>query len=66
MVADRGINFPIPNGLQFSRVDGRWFEHNHFRSLEDVLLSVENERRTLLTRRFVKDIFEIGGPRCHG
>ncbi|KAH9032096.1 serine palmitoyltransferase [Lactarius hengduanensis] len=43
IVADRGINFTIQKGLQY-------------RSLEDVLLSVEKERRKCrgpLTRRFI-------------
>ena len=49
IVADRSI-------LQISRSTFRWFEHNDLKSLEDVLLSVEKERRKRhgpLTRRFI-------------
>ena len=45
IVADLGINFAIQKGLQISLSTVRWFEHNDLRSLEDVLLSVEMERR---------------------
>ena len=45
IVADLGINFVIQKGLQISLSTVRWFEHNDLRSLEDVLLSVEMERR---------------------
>ncbi len=54
IVADRGINFAIQKGLQISRSTVRWFDHNDLKSLEDVLLSVEKERRKRrgpLTRR---------------
>ena len=66
IVADRGINFAIQKGLQISRSTVRWFEHNDLRSLEDVLLSVEKERRKRrgpLTRRFIvtEGIFEKDG-----
>ena len=66
IVADRGINFAIQKGLQISRSTVRWFEHNDLRSLEDVLLSVEKERRERrgpLTRRFIvtEGIFEKDG-----
>src|SRR6266702_787736 len=56
IVADRGINFAIQKGLQISRSTVRWFDHNDLKSLEDVLLSVEKERRKRrgpLTRRFI-------------
>ncbi|KAH8983453.1 serine palmitoyltransferase [Lactarius akahatsu] len=45
IVADRGVNFAIQKGLQISRSTVRWFDHNDLKSLEDVLLSVEKERR---------------------
>ena len=66
IVADRGINFAIQKGLQNSLSTIRWFEHNDLRSLEDVLLSVEKERRKRrgpLTRRFIvtEGIFEKDG-----
>ncbi|KAH9009366.1 serine palmitoyltransferase [Lactarius deliciosus] len=63
IVADRGVNFAIQKGLQISRSTVRWFDHNDLKSLEDVLLSVEKERRKRrgpLTRRFIvtEGIFE--------
>src|SRR6266702_2467071 len=66
IVADRGINFAIQKGLQISRSTVRWFNHDDLRSLEDVLLSVETERRKRrvpLTRRFIvtEGIFEKDG-----
>ncbi|KAI9438081.1 serine palmitoyltransferase [Lactarius indigo] len=66
IVADRGINFAIQKGLQISRSTIRWFDHNDPKSLEDVLLSVEKERRKRrgpLTRRFIvtEGIFEKDG-----
>ena len=66
IVADRGINFAIQKGLQISRCTVRWFDHNDLKSLEDVLLSVEKERRKRrgpLTRRFIvtEGIFEKDG-----
>ena len=66
IVADRGIDFAIQKGLQISLSTVRWFKHNDLRSLEDVLLSVENgprKRGGPLTRIFVviEDIFEKDG-----
>ena len=66
IVADRGINFAIQKGLQISRCTVRWFDHNDLKSLEDVLLGVEKERRKRrgpLTRRFIvtEGIFEKDG-----
>jgi len=68
IVADRGINFAIRKrkGLQISRSTVRWFDHNDLNSLEDVLLSIEKERRKRrgpLTRRFIvtECIFEKDG-----
>jgi serine palmitoyltransferase len=66
IIADRGINFAIQKGLQISRSTVRLFEHNHVRSLEDMLQSIEKERRKCrgpLARRFIvtKGIFEKDG-----
>ena len=68
IVADRGIDFAIHKGLQISLSTVRWFKHNVLRSLEDVLLSVEKERRKRhepLTRISVvtEDIFEKDGAK---
>ncbi|KAG6837531.1 hypothetical protein H0H93_007712 [Arthromyces matolae] len=66
IVADRGVNFAIHKGIQISRSTVRWFDHNDLKSLEDVLESVERERkkrRGPLTRRFIitEGIFEKDG-----
>ncbi|KAK7061211.1 serine palmitoyltransferase 1 [Favolaschia claudopus] len=66
IVADRGVNFAIQKGIQISRSSVRWFDHNDLKSLEDVLDSVEKERkkrRAPLTRRFIitEGIFEKDG-----
>ncbi|KAH9983383.1 serine palmitoyltransferase [Russula compacta] len=66
IVADRGVNFTIQKGLQISRSTIRWFDHNDLKSLEDVLQSIEKERRKRrgpITRRFIitEGIFEKNG-----
>jgi serine palmitoyltransferase len=66
IVADRGVSFAIHKGLQISRSTIRWYDHNDPKSLEDVLISVEKERkkrRAPLTRRFIvtEGIFEKDG-----
>ena len=66
IVADRGVNFAIQKGLHISRSTIRWFDHNDLKSLEEVLQSVEKERKKRkqpLTRRFIvtEGIFENDG-----
>ena len=66
IVADRAVNFAIQKGIQISRSTVRWFDHNDIGSLEEVLLSVEKERkkrRGALTRRFIvtEGIFQKDG-----
>jgi len=66
IVADRGVNFTIQKGIQISRSTVRWYDHNDLKSLEEVLESVEKERkkrRGPLTRRFIvtEGIFEKDG-----
>lgn len=66
IVADRGVNFAIQRGLQISRSTIRWYDHNDLQSLEDVLQTVEKERKKKklpLTRRFIvtEGIFESDG-----
>ena len=45
IVADPSINFAIQKDLQISRFTVRWFDYNDLKSLEEVLLGVERERR---------------------
>jgi len=66
IVADRGVNFAIQKGLQISRCTVRWYDHSDLKSLEQVLESVEKERRKKkgpLTRRFIvtEGIFDLDG-----
>lgn len=66
IVADRAVNFAIQKGIQISRSTVRWYDHNDLRSLEEVLISVEKERRKRrapITRRFIitEGIFERDG-----
>jgi serine palmitoyltransferase len=66
IVADRSVNFAIQKGIQISRSTVRWFDHNDLNSLEEVLISIEKERkkrRGPLTRRFIvtEGIFQKDG-----
>ena len=66
IVADKGVHFAIQKGIQISRSTVRWYNHNDLKSLEEVLESVEKERRKRrapLTRRFIvtEGIFEKDG-----
>ncbi|KAF8893082.1 serine palmitoyltransferase [Infundibulicybe gibba] len=66
IVVDRGVNFTIQKGIQISRSTVRWYDHNDLKSLEEVLESVEKERKkrkSPLTRRFIvtEGIFEKDG-----
>ncbi|KAF5382843.1 hypothetical protein D9757_007320 [Collybiopsis confluens] len=66
IVADRGVTLSIQKGMEISRSTIRWYDHNDLKSLEEVLQSVEKERRKRrlpLTRRFIitEGIFERDG-----
>ncbi|KAF8961402.1 serine palmitoyltransferase [Flammula alnicola] len=66
IVADRAVNFALQKGIQISRSTVRWFDHNDLTSLEEVLVSIEKERkkrRGPLTRRFIitEGIFQKDG-----
>ncbi|KAF9055120.1 PLP-dependent transferase [Hymenopellis radicata] len=66
VVADRGISFPIQKAIEVSRCTVRWYDHNDINSLEDVLKSVEKERRKKggkPTRQFIvtEGLFEKDG-----
>lgn len=66
IVADRGVNFAIQQGIKVSRSTVRWYDHNDLKSLEEVLESVDKERKKKkmpLTRRFIvtEGIFEKDG-----
>jgi serine palmitoyltransferase len=66
IVADRGVNFAIQKGIQISRSTVRWYDHNDLKSLEDVLESVEKDRRKkggAVIRKFIitEGVFEKDG-----
>lgn len=64
IVADKAVNYPIRKGLQISRSQVRWFEHNDMEDLERVLQKVVKEGRGKpLTRRFIvtEGLFENVG-----
>ncbi|KII91569.1 hypothetical protein PLICRDRAFT_89845 [Plicaturopsis crispa FD-325 SS-3] len=66
IIADRGVSFCIQKGLQMSRSTIRWYDHNDLGSLQEVLESLEKDRRKRkapLTRRFIvtEGIFEKDG-----
>ncbi|KAJ3765097.1 serine palmitoyltransferase [Lentinula raphanica] len=66
IVADRAVTLNIQKGMEISRSTIRWYDHNDLHSLEEVLQSVEKERRKRkgpLTRRFIitEGIFERDG-----
>lgn len=58
--------FAIQKGILISRSTVRWFDHNDLKSLEEVLESVEKDRKKKklpLTRKFIitEGIFERNG-----
>lgn len=64
IVADKAINYPIRKGLQISRSQVRWYEHNDMADLERVLQRVVKEGQGKpLTRRFIvtEGLFENVG-----
>ena len=64
IVADKAVNFAIRKGLQISRSQERWYEHNDMDDLERVLQRVIKEGAGKpLTRRFIvtEGLFENVG-----
>ncbi|KAF4460703.1 sphinganine palmitoyltransferase subunit 1 [Fusarium albosuccineum] len=65
IIADRNVNFSIRKGLESSRSNIRWFEHNDMDDLERVMQAVvkEQAKAKKLTRRFVvtEGLFELSG-----
>lgn len=64
IVADKAVNYPIRKGLQISRSQVRWYEHNDMADLERVLQRVVKEGQGKpLTRRFIvtEGLFENVG-----
>lgn len=66
IVADRGVNFAIQKGIQISRSNVKWYDHNDMGSLERVLDGIVKEDkkyRRKITRRFIitEGLFENDG-----
>ncbi|KAK5172854.1 serine palmitoyltransferase component [Saxophila tyrrhenica] len=64
IVADKAVNYPIRKGLQISRSQVRWYEHNDMDDLERVLQRLVKEGQgKQLTRRFIvtEGLFECVG-----
>jgi len=54
IVADKAVNFSVRKGIQISRSNVRWYEHNDMEDLERVLQKVRKEQaKKPLTRRFI-------------
>lgn len=70
IVADEGVAFSIQKGLQLSRSHIHWYKHNDMKSLESVLMHLNEEQessRQPLTRRFIvtEALFERDGTITH-
>lgn len=68
IIADRACNYAIQKGLQISRSQIRWYEHNDMGDLERVLQKTAKEQaKKPLTRRFIvtEGLFETAGDMCN-
>ncbi|KAH7106841.1 serine palmitoyltransferase [Auriculariales sp. MPI-PUGE-AT-0066] len=66
IVADAGVNFGIRKGLQNARSTVRYYRHNDMQALEELLQSMDRDRKkkgAKLTRRFIvtEGVFENDG-----
>ncbi|KAI0165065.1 aminotransferase class I and II [Hypoxylon sp. FL1284] len=65
IVADKMVNYSIRKGLEASRSNIKWFEHNDMEDLEQILKKVAEEqaKKKVLTRRFIvtEGLFEMVG-----
>ncbi|KAI2602685.1 aminotransferase class I and II [Hypoxylon sp. NC1633] len=65
IVADKMVNYSIRKGLEASRSNIKWYEHNDMEDLERVMKKVveEQSKKKILTRRFIvtEGIFEMVG-----
>ncbi|KAL7619965.1 serine palmitoyltransferase component [Parahypoxylon ruwenzoriense] len=65
IVADNMVNYSIRKGLEASRSNIRWYEHNDMEDLERVMKKVveEQAKKKILTRRFIvtEGLFEMVG-----
>ncbi|KAK4231942.1 serine palmitoyltransferase 1 [Podospora fimiseda] len=64
IVADRAVNYSIRRGLEISRSNIKWYNHNDLEDLERVMRKVVQEQaKKKLTRRFIvtEALFETSG-----
>lgn len=64
IVADKQVNYAIRKGLEASRSQIKWFNHNDMEDLEKVMQQVLREQaKKKLTRRFIvtEGLFELVG-----
>ena len=65
IIADKEVNYAIRKGLEVSRSNIKWYNHNDMEDLERVMQSVvkEQAKAKRLTRRFVvtEGLFELTG-----
>jgi serine palmitoyltransferase len=65
IVADRAVNYSIRRGLEVSRSNVKWYNHNDMEDLERVVRKVAEEqaKKKQLTRRFIvtEALFETIG-----
>jgi serine palmitoyltransferase len=64
IVADRGVNLSIRRGLELSRSNIKWYNHNDMEDLEQIMRKVAKEQAVKkLTRRFIvtEALFETTG-----
>lgn len=64
IVADKQVNYSIRKGLEASRSQIKWFNHNDMEDLEKVMQQVvRDQAKKKLTRRFIvtEGLFEMVG-----
>lgn len=64
IVADKQVNYSIRKGLEISRCQVKWFNHNDMEDLEKVMKQVvRDQAKKKLTRRFIvtEGLFELTG-----
>lgn len=69
IVADRAINYAVLKGIQISRSNVHWYNHNDMADLERILgvVSRDQEKKKTITRRFIitEALFENTGNISH-
>jgi serine palmitoyltransferase len=65
IVADKQVNYSIRKGLDISRSQIKWFNHNDMEDLERIMQQVarDQSKKGQLTRRFIvtEGLFELVG-----